>query len=65
MVQAPAQEWLTPTQFLARLQGQLGRNSLYERLKDKTIPSVRIGRKLLIPGDALDRILATGDRSRW
>lgn len=52
------ERWLTPVAFLARHSKLIGRNTLYERIKDKTIPSIRVGRKILIPVDALDRMLA-------
>ena len=50
--------WLTVAQFLELHTGQVGRNTVYERIRDKTIPSVRLGRKILIPADALERMLA-------
>lgn len=49
--------WLTPRQFLELHKGKLGRNSLYDHIRDKTVPSVRLGRKILIPADALERML--------
>ena len=54
--------WLTPRQFLELHKGKLGRNTLYEHIRDKTVPSVRLGRKILIPADALERMLETGSR---
>jgi excisionase family DNA binding protein len=35
----------------------LGRNATYEAVKAGTIPSIRIGRRLLVPKAALDRML--------
>jgi len=50
--------WLTPRQFMAENPG-LGRNTLYERMRDGTIPHVRIGpRKILLPADAIEQIFA-------
>ena len=52
------QKFLTVKQFLAVNKGRLGRSMLYERIRDGTIPAVHIGkRKILIPSDALDRLL--------
>jgi excisionase family DNA binding protein len=50
-------DWLTVAQFLAKYEGKVGRTMLYEKIKDRTVPSVRLGRKILIPSDALDRLL--------
>ena len=54
------QRWSTVNEFLDAHKGHIGRSSLYERLRDRSIPSIRIGRKILIPSDALDRLLAMG-----
>ena len=51
-------DWLTVAQFIARFKGTVSRNFVYERIRDGTIPSVRLGKKILIPVDALDRLLA-------
>lgn len=57
MEQQPT-EWLTPKEFLEPYKGRLGRNTLYDHIRDKTIPSVRVGhRKILIPADAWERLL--------
>ena len=49
--------FLTPKQFMAAT--NLPRNTVYEGIKDGTIPSIRISkRKILIPEDALERRLA-------
>ena len=38
----------------------LGRNSIYEAAKTKQVPTIRIGRRLLVPKAALERLLAGG-----
>lgn len=43
----------------ARLLG-IGRNSCYEAAKTGQIPSIRIGKRLLVPKAALDRLLESG-----
>jgi excisionase family DNA binding protein len=35
----------------------IGRNAAYEAVKRGEIPTVKIGRRLLVPRDAVDRIL--------
>ena len=51
-------EWLSPMEFLARNRGRFGRNSLYNWLAEGKLPHVQINRKILIPSDAFDRMLA-------
>ena len=51
------QEWLTVSEFLERHKGLIGRSSVYDRIRDHTIPSVRLGKKILVPADALERLL--------
>ena len=53
--------WLTVAEFLTLHQGRISRNFAYERIKDGTIPSIRLGRKILLPGDALTRLLEQTD----
>ena len=54
----PVRTWLTPAEFLERHEGQIGRTTLYARLRDGSIPCARVGdRKYLIPADALERLL--------
>jgi excisionase family DNA binding protein len=44
---------------------RIGRNSAYEAIRRGELPSVRIGRRLLVPRVALERLLANaGDRGR-
>lgn len=51
-------EFLTPTVFLARHKGKFGRSSLYSWLAEGKLPHVQIGRKILIPENAFERMLA-------
>ena len=51
------QNWLTVREFLTLHQGMVSKNTVYDRIRDKTLPSIRLGRKILIPADALDRVL--------
>jgi excisionase family DNA binding protein len=36
----------------------IGRNTCYEQVKIGSIPSIRVGKRILIPRAALDRMLA-------
>jgi excisionase family DNA binding protein len=40
---------------------KISRNSAYEAIKRKEIPSIRLGRRLRVPRAGLDKLLA-GDR---
>lgn len=39
---------------------KIGRNSAYEAARRGEIPTLRIGKRLLVPRAAFDRLLATG-----
>lgn len=49
---------LTPEQLLATEGWPLGRSATYEAIKRGEIPSVRIGRRILVPREALERLLS-------
>ena len=51
-------ETLTVEEAATRL--GIGRNSAYEGVKSGDIPSVRIGKRIVVPRRALDRLL-TGE----
>ena len=36
---------------------RLGRNSMYEGIRRKEIPAIKIGRRLLVPKAAIERLL--------
>lgn len=42
---------------------RLSRNAVYEAIARGKIPHIRIGRKILIPAAALDRMLAATEQS--
>jgi len=42
-------------------QGLISRNSIYASIIDKNFPHVRVGKRILIPADALDRLLERTD----
>jgi excisionase family DNA binding protein len=56
-MQSSTTDWLTVAEFVAKFNGRVSRNFVYERIREGSIPSVRIGRKILIPSDALDRLM--------
>ena len=47
-----------PAQFSA--EQHIGINQVYALIKDGTLPHVRLGRTVLIPEDALDRLVTSG-----
>ena len=49
-------EFLTVTEAAELL--RLSRNMVYELVKQKVLPSVRFGRRIVIPRHALDRAIA-------
>jgi len=49
-------------QEVMRLLG-LSRSAVYDRIADGTIPSVRIGGRLLVPRKSLERLLAEADKA--
>jgi excisionase family DNA binding protein len=51
---------MTLTEAAALL--RISRGSAYEAARRKEIPTIRIGRRLLVPSDALERLLS-GDAS--
>lgn len=40
---------------------RLGRNSVYEGIRRKEIPSVKIGRRVLVPKAGIARLLSAGE----
>lgn len=50
-------QYLTVKEFHKRLDGAINLDVLYRYLKAGTIPSVRLNHKILIPEDALDRLI--------
>ena len=49
-------QWLTAEQFRKR-NPRLGKNLIYNAVRDGQLPSIRLGGKILIPSDALDKLL--------
>ena len=56
-----SKRWESPAAF-ARRSG-LSRNSVYAGIRDRVIPAVRVGRRILVPVDALDRMLTASDEA--
>ena len=59
LIQSPDRLTITVTEAAQRL--GIGRNSAYAAAHDGTIPTIKIGRRLVVPVAALDRMLS-GDR---
>jgi len=53
--------YLSVTEFLEHIGHVIGRTALYALLDQRAIPSVRLGKKYIIPADALER-METGGR---
>lgn len=53
------QEWISAAEFARRNHGVIGRTLVYDAIRRGDIPSVRLGRRILVPADALDRLLAS------
>lgn len=53
-----AREFLTPRQFLAA-NPIVKRTKLYEDIRAQRFPHIRLSRKILIPSDALDQLVAS------
>ena len=58
----PKPKWMNAAEWLRRNPGVFGRDTFYARIRDKTIPCVKAGRKILVPEDLLDRIYEAGQR---
>ena len=50
-----AREWLTVREFMIR--HNLGKNLVYDSVRESRIASIKVGGKILIPSDALDQLL--------
>ena len=55
MAEGKLTEWLTVEEF--RQQSRLGRNTVYNAIRANQIPHVRVGRRVLIPADSLERLM--------
>ena len=51
-------KWLSPKEFLEQHRGLFSRATLYEELGKGNIPHIRVGKKIFIPDDALEQLLA-------
>ena len=56
MATTPTQrEWLTVEEF--RQRHKLGKNLVYDAVRENRLPSIKISSKILIPSDALDQLV--------
>ena len=51
-------EWMNAAEWLRRHPGVFGKDTFYARISDGSVPCVKAGRKILVPEDLLDRMLA-------
>lgn len=59
-MQAVETDFVPVPEFLRRNPGLIGRTTLYELVKARRIPHVRIGRKVLIPTNLLSLLVIGG-----
>ena len=50
-------EYLAPEVWRAKKGYPFSKNSMYAAIRDGSIPHIRIGKRILIPDDALDQML--------
>jgi excisionase family DNA binding protein len=63
MAQPEALEWTTVPKFLEKHRGLVSKNTLHDWIRRGKVPHVKCGRKILLPANALDRMLAgAGER---
>jgi excisionase family DNA binding protein len=56
-------EWTTVPKFLETHKGLISKNTLHEWIRQGRVPHLKVGRKILLPEDALARMLAgAGER---
>lgn len=58
MVIAAEPQWMSAAEWLRRNQGIFGRDTWYTRLNDGSLPCLKVGRKILVPSDLLDRVFS-------
>lgn len=59
----PVSDYVSPEAWRQEHPGVIGRTLLYEAIRRGEIPHVRVGRRILVPSDALDRMLAAQQES--
>ena len=57
MLSVEHRRYVSVREFIETLRGRLSKNSVYQAIVAGTIPSIRIGRRILVPSDALERVL--------
>ena len=48
--------WIRSAEWLETHKHLMGRSSFYDAIRRNLIPHVKVGRKILVPQDALDRM---------
>jgi hypothetical protein len=62
MDRTTATTWLSAAAWLRRHPGVFFPETFYKGLNDGTLPSVRAGKKFLVPDDLLERTITGGKR---
>ena len=58
-------EFMNVSEFLEELGGRISKNTVYNAINRGEIPCVFMGRRRLIPRDALQRMLKVPSNTRW
>ena len=56
-------KYISVRDLLDILDGRLSRNAIYAGIAEGKIPHIRIGRRILLPSDCLDRMVSGGESS--
>jgi hypothetical protein len=51
-------EWVKAAEWIRRHPGVFGRDTFYSRVRDGSIPCLRVGRTVLVPDNLLERMMA-------
>jgi excisionase family DNA binding protein len=51
-------QWATVPEFLRLHKGLVSKNTFYDWIREGRVPHLQLGRKILVPLNALDRMLA-------
>jgi excisionase family DNA binding protein len=46
----------TPGELIEKFRGRISRDNIYSAIRDGTIPSVRLGRRILLPRADVDKL---------
>ena len=53
--------YMSVRELVAELDGRLSRNAIYNGIHNGEIPHIRVGKRILLPANVLDRMMAGGE----